>query len=384
MNKEFSLLIAGDFFVTKEFITEDLISNEIVKVFNDADIRVINFEAPIIPDLRESIPILKTGPNLFMKQDVAFHVLNKLNIDLVTLANNHIMDFGFDGLQNTIDELDCNGIDYVGAGISLEDAQKPYVVKNDDITITILNFAENEWANAGIDKSGANPIDIISNINQIRKAKETSDFVIIIIHGGHEYFHYPSPRMVKQYRFYADNGADAIVGHHTHCVGGYEIHNNVPIFYSLGNLLFTIQSLYSQWYTGLVLKLNIRKNEKVKFQLFPVQQNRQQFNLCLCSDIEKQVVFNQLAVINNAIINDEVLLKKWHEFTSSLSKQTLTIFNPIHGIKNRYIRTALIRTGINKWFSNEVNHLQILNRVRCESHRDALIEILKQNIFRIL
>jgi len=58
--------------------------------------------------------------------------------------------------------------------------------------------------------------------------------------------------MVKQYRFYAENGADAIVGHHTHCIGGYEIYKDVPIIYSLGNFLFTLPSKREEWYSGLL------------------------------------------------------------------------------------------------------------------------------------
>ena len=71
---------------------------------------------------------------------------------------------------------------------------------------------------------GANPIDIIDNAAQIKKAKKECDFVIVIAHGGHEYYNLPSPRMQKLYRFFAENGADIVIGHHTHCVSGHAIH----------------------------------------------------------------------------------------------------------------------------------------------------------------
>ena len=57
----------------------------------------------------------------------------------------------------------------------------------------------------------------------------------MIVHGGHECYNLPSPRMQKQYLFYADQGADIVVGHHTHCISGYEVYKGVPIYYSLGN-----------------------------------------------------------------------------------------------------------------------------------------------------
>ena len=107
------------------------------------------------------------------------------------------------------------------------------------MNIFIFNFCENEWSIAESDNPGANPMDIIDNANQIKYARELADYVIVIVHGGHEYYNLPSPRMQKQYRFYADQGADIVVGHHTHCISGNEVYKGVPIYYSLGNFIFT-------------------------------------------------------------------------------------------------------------------------------------------------
>src|SRR6185369_4870371 len=114
--------------------------------------------------------------------------------------------------------------------------------------------------------------------------------VIVIIHGGHEYYHLPSPRMVKQYRFYAENGADAIIGHHTHCTSGYEVYKNVPIFYSLANFLFTLNSKHECWYTGLILQLEISQHKDISFELYPIKQQRKNFNVEFLQDTEKEKV----------------------------------------------------------------------------------------------
>ena len=124
--------------------------------------------------------------------------------------------------------------------------------------IAILNFCENEWSIAEDDSPGANPMDIIDNTNHIREAKASHDKVIVIVHGGHEYYNLPSPRMQKQYRFYADQDADIVVGHNTHCISGSEMYKGVPIYYSLGNFLFTGRSTIENWYYGLVLELEIK------------------------------------------------------------------------------------------------------------------------------
>ena len=95
--------------------------------------------------------------------------------------------------------------------------------------IAILNFCENEWSIAEDDSPGANPMDIIDNTNHIREAKASHDKVIVIVHGGHEYYNLPSPRMQKQYRFYADQDADIVVGHNTHCISGSEMYKGVEL-----------------------------------------------------------------------------------------------------------------------------------------------------------
>lgn len=375
MKNEFSLIIAGDFFLTDEFNKENLITDKIINIFKDANFRIVNFEAPIVKEGKNT-PILKTGPNLCMKQDVAIPVLKQMNVDLLTLANNHIMDFGVDGLRNTFDVLNCNSIDYVGAGMLLDEAEKPYLIKGEGFNISILNFAENEWSSAEVDKPGANPLDIISNVNQIKKAKATSDYVIVIIHGGHEYYHYPGPRMVKQYRFYAENGADAIVGHHTHCIGGYEVYKDVPIFYSLGNFLFTLPSNEDMWYTGLLAKLYISKNNRITFELSPVQQHSDFFNVKLIRGEEKVFIFEKIAQFNNIIEDHTLLQKKWNEFIIERTKSYLQSISPINGIGNGYIGAALNKLGIDKPLLNKNNMKLLLNLIRCEAHADVTKEVI--------
>jgi poly-gamma-glutamate capsule biosynthesis protein CapA/YwtB (metallophosphatase superfamily) len=170
-----------------------------------------------------------------MSSDTIMPYLHQLKIDAVTMANNHILDYGYKGVKDTFKELVDHKIKYIGAGNDLTEARKPLSLHKDGMKIAILNFCENEWSIAEDDSPGANPMDIIDNTNQIREAKASHDKVIVIVHGGHEYYNLPSPRMQKQYRFYADQGADIVVGHHTHCISGNEVYKGVPIYYSLGN-----------------------------------------------------------------------------------------------------------------------------------------------------
>ena len=258
--------------------------------------------------------ILKAGPHLRSSAETMLPYLKQLKVDMVTLANNHIMDYGARGLSDTCLTLQENQIGYVGAGDNLQDAAKPFTIEKDGMKIAILNFSENEWSIAEEDKPGANPLDIIDNVKQISAAKARHDRVICIIHGGHEYCHLPSPRMVKQYRFYVDNGADAIIGHHTHCIGGYEIYKDVPIIYSLGNFLFTLPSKKDAWYTGLMVQLKIERIKPISMELFPIQQDNKTFQVFLLHGEKRKLIMEKINDLSATIKNDNLLQNKWLEF----------------------------------------------------------------------
>ena len=226
-----NLLIAGDLFISDEFRDKSILHSSVRDLFAEADYRIVNLEAPITTGAKKR-RILKTGPHLHVTPKTVLPVLKDLRVNLVTLANNHMMDFGRPGLEDTLKSLGDEGIGAVGAGLDLAAAAKPVFFERDGSRIAVLNFGENEWAGAETHRAGANPMDVIENARQIREARAISETVVVVIHGGMEDYHFPTPRMVKQYRFYAENGASVIVGHHTHCMSGYEIHAGTPIFYS--------------------------------------------------------------------------------------------------------------------------------------------------------
>ena len=89
--------------------------------------------------------------------------MSELNIDVVTLANNHILDFGNKALENTFESCHNNGILSVGAVVNLNQASKPLIIEREGIKIAIVNFCEHEWSVATSTNVGANPLDIIDN-----------------------------------------------------------------------------------------------------------------------------------------------------------------------------------------------------------------------------
>jgi poly-gamma-glutamate synthesis protein (capsule biosynthesis protein) len=371
--------MGGDFCITSSYLSNDLLSNNIIELFQKSDFNVINLECPIIEDNAIN-RIIKTGPHLKTNEKI-FKYINLLNIHAVTLANNHILDYGSSGLKRTIESCNKNNIRYLGAGMNIDDASKPLIIEKENIKIAFLNFCETEWSIVTNTCGGANPLDLIDNLSQIKKAKTQADFVIVIIHGGHEYYQLPSPRMIKQYRFYAENGADAIIGHHTHCISGFEIHQNVPIVYSLGNMLFTIKNPNEEWYTGLIAQLHIIKNKPIKIEFIPIGQEINTFKLHLLNDFEKNTVLNQINLFSKTIINTTDLESEWKKFIQKNNK-TINIFSPSSALPSRYIRAALNRLGLNKILMKKRYLKSILNHIRCDAHKDVIIELLKNKIYK--
>jgi len=246
--------------------------------------------------------------------------------------------------------MSLNNISY-GANVdNSRDTSKPLTLEKDGLRIAILNFCENEWSIADSDSSGANPMDIIDNTNQIKYARELADYVIVIVHGGHEYYNLPSPRMQKQYRFYADQGADIVVGHHTHCISGNEVYKGVPIYYSLGNFIFTKNNKNDEWYIGLVLEVDILKNE-IRHQLHPVKQSKEDFNLSLLTGKDKEQILERIETFNGIIQDESRLNDIVKNYYRKESKNLVSFFEPY---SNRYAK-FLYKHHLLPSFLNEKN-----------------------------
>jgi poly-gamma-glutamate synthesis protein (capsule biosynthesis protein) len=368
------LLITGDLAIIHPYDFTTQLDKSVIDLFSKSDINIVNLEAPVT---ESKCKILKTGPHLKSHKQSLVNVFRKLKVDVATLANNHILDYGEQGVFETISFCETNYIKTVGAGINVREAQRILYLDTEEGQVAIINIAENEWASATKKSAGANPIDIIDNAKQINEAKQSSDYVIVIVHGGHEYYSFPSPRMQKQYRFYADQGANIIVGHHTHCISGNEIYNGVPIYYSLGNFLFTKNNLNDEWYTGLVLEVDIT-NESVDCHIHPIRQEQESFQLSLLEGDEKNDVFERINSFSTIIADERMLDAKWNEYIDCQSRMYLNYWSPLSYVENKYINAAfrkLIGNMLNKKGAS-----LYLNLVRCEAHRDLSEEVLKKYI----
>lgn len=376
-----NILISGDFCPSERLF--NLVNNEeknysifndISNVLNNVDYRILNLEAPIV-DEKDTLTkkIKKYGPNLFCNENVIFFLM-KYNINLVTLANNHIYDYGDEGIKKTLSSLKVSNIDFVGAGININEAKKITYKDIKGIRFSFINFCEHEFSIATDEYGGANPLDIVDNTYQIKKAKENSDYVIVIIHGGHEHYQLPSPRMKKTYRFFADMGADVIVNHHQHCYSGYEIYKKTPIFYGIGNFCFDSAKMnFTSWNHGFSIELIFKRNIKeVTFKIHPYVQCREIPKLSSLNDEESKQFEVNINQLNKIICDDDLLLKEYICFSKKKEKIMLSIFEP-------YNRFFYFINNILSFFIFKRNRLLLTkNFIYCESYYDLIKLILSR------
>lgn len=342
-------------------------------IIHKSNLSITNLESPIT---ERGNQIAKTGPYL-KASPKSLNVLKKAGFNLLTLANNHILDYGKPGLESTLKECRKLNLDYVGVGNSLEAAREPFVTDLGDGEIAVINIAENEFSTIGTNAYGANPLDLINNSYDIKKAKAAYTKVIVIIHGGREHYNLPSPHFRKTLRFFANCGADAVIAHHTHCVSGYEIYKNTPIFYGLGNFLFDQLKNRNRplWNTGLAVRLFIDPNENCTFELLPYRQCDTQDPFIVLMQGKEKVEFLEGLEQLNTIISDDLSLKEhWRTYIVS---QKGWYQNKLM-ISNKWLRKLEQRNIVPlSLFTNEEHKLHTINLIKAETHREILLDILE-------
>lgn len=169
-------------------------------------------------------------------------LFQEMGIDLVTLANNHALDYGRDALLDTIDILDGAGILHVGAGKNLAAAAQPVILEASGKRIGVIGASrvvpEVSWG-AGREQPGMLlAYDSSRLLAEIRSARETTDLLVVYLHWGIEREDIPKDYQRELGKSCIDAGADLVIGSHPHVLQGIEYYNGKPIVYSLGNFVF--------------------------------------------------------------------------------------------------------------------------------------------------
>lgn len=256
--KTTKLVFAGDILLTGYLLSQydnrginGIVAADIVGEMNQADLTMVNEEFPF--STRGTAAQDKQFT--FRIDPKRVNVFQDLGIDIVTLANNHVLDYGQEALTDTFDTLDNAGIQYVGAGNNYEEAKQRREFELNGKKVGILAASRvlpvASWA-AGTSPGVFSTYDPTGLVGEIENAEQDCDIVIVYVHWGIEKSEYPEDYQRELAKKYIDAGADIVIGAHPHVLQGIEYYNGKPIIYSLGNFIFG-----SQIPKTILLKLEI-------------------------------------------------------------------------------------------------------------------------------
>jgi hypothetical protein len=273
-------------------------------------------------------------------------------VHVFSLANNHIMDFGLDGLKDTIGFLESCHKGHFGAGLTEEDASAPLSIEVRGKKIALIGLAR--WYTA----AGGNPGTAPDNSRKVErltaKAKHAGHFVIVLPHWNYEYVYYPAPDNRKLAKRLVAAGADLIVGAHPHVIQGYEQYQGKYIFHSLGNFLFS-SDVFKDVDLGIypetpllnesyILSLDLRNDDQYDFQVTPILTSDHGIYPLTASARDRFLA--KLDVISSVLHNDAVHRKIFYQQAHCVfrkSSRTLRNVASRQGILSMLILLAGLR-----------------------------------------
>ncbi len=232
------LLLRDYFYETlKQYGVTGIMDEAVLHHLKEADLTCLNQEFPIgvTGEPADKTYTFRVAPD-------ATPYMVDMGIDVVTLGNNHSLDYGRSALEETFQSLQQAGIGYVGAGRNIEEAKASYDVEIKGKKISILGASRVipyvSW-NASATESGLfTTYDPEALIEEIEQAEKRSDFTVVYVHWGVEKSTHPEAYQRTLAKQYIDAGADLVLGSHPHVLQGFEYYNGVPIVYSMGNFIF--------------------------------------------------------------------------------------------------------------------------------------------------
>lgn len=348
---------------------DKLIGTDLKAIMEKADFRIFNLETPLTDRLQ---PIMKYGPHLAAPV-FTIAAIKAMNIDLLSLANNHIMDQDAQGLASTIQALDESAISHLGAGKNLSEAQKPYFFELKNKRYGVYACSEHEFSIAENNQPGANPFDPLESLDHISWMKSQCDYVIILYHGGKEHYRYPSPNLRKTCQKMIDKGANLVVCQHSHCIGCKEDYLNGIIVYGQGNYIFNKRS-NEFWDTSLLIQLE--DNGHVSF--IPIK--KQGNGVLLAVGKEADEILSGFEERSNEIKQPGFVEKQYKAFADETITGYLLYFI---GIQNNIVYRAINKISgqrLRRYISKHIKKKRscgIRNYIECEAHRELLLKGLE-------
>ena len=290
----------------------DCFSEDLISEMQNADVLVLNNEFTYT-DRGQPTP---GKAFTFRANPSRVSAMLDLGCDLVTLANNHVWDYGLEGITDTFSTLDQASLPYVGAGNNLDEACRAQYYVANGRKIAIVNATQIERSYTYTKQATKDSPGVLKTLDPnlfcqvISDTKDHSDFVIVCVHWGTEGNSHYGQDQILLANAYVQSGADVIIGGHTHCLQGMEYIGDVPVYYSLGNYWFaTSANMPSTYDTGLA-RIQVFRNLSTTCEFIPCM-----FSQGKTSIASKENTGRIIAELNNlsqsvTISTDGILMKK--------------------------------------------------------------------------
>jgi len=375
--KSLTVLVTGDFCPQKtvESLSMegrfDAIYGDILAQLRDKDLSITNLECPLT---LASAASEKIGPSL-RAHPVCAQAVRFGGFGVATLANNHIMDYGVQGLRDTIQNLSGAGVKSVGAGVDLMAASAVLYVDCNGSSVAIVNMAESEFGMASEGCPGASPMDPVTAHYRMREARKEAESVLVFLHGGAEQHPYPTPRMLRFARYMADLGASAVFVHHSHCLAGYESWNGVPIFHGLGDFLFEWPELGSVPRESVFIRLTLSGGRARTAKILPFYHRAGETLIRAMDESTKQKLLARIEQLGEPLRNPHVLAARTQSLVERRTPDTLAALL----LLGRFGKTLLSAGALDRMLQKRRSRILLLmNLIRCETHRDVVLEVLQR------
>lgn len=350
---------------------EALVGKELYEILKQSDLNVFNLEVPLTD---AETPIVKFGNNLIAPSKTVYGY-KALEPIFLTLANNHSLDQGVEGLTTTLNLLEQHEIAHAGAGANLKEAKKPFIFEKDGVRIGFYLCTENEFTMATCHSMGANPFDVLDSFDEVAALKEQCDYVIVLYHGGKEYYRYPSPMLQRYCRKFVDRGASLVICQHNHCVGSREDYNGGSIIYGQGNFIFN-----SEFYVNhrdfvkdsLLIRVEATKDSFVICEL-PIRMSDN--GTRLATDAEAAETLAGYKKRSEEIKDPHFVISNYKAFADTHVKRYL----------REFLGRSFIIRAINALFGRKLmqlilgptSYLAIQNYLECEAHHELFLRGIK-------
>ena len=372
-----NLLIGGDLVPTQSNASyfmdgsvENIFPQDVMRLFEEADLFAFNLETPLA---EKRTPIEKEGP-CFFTWTKCVEGIKKMHPSVVTLANNHILDQGEEGLYSTMRTLHDASIPFLGVGRNSQEAARPFYINVKGKTICIYGCVEHEYSCATPKHCGANAFVPFDSIDQIREASQKSDILIVLYHGGKEYYEYPSPNLQRRCRKMVEAGADVILCQHSHCIGTYEEYKNGKILYGQGNLLLDqyVKAYEKYFSSGLLIQIVIEEST-VRLEFIPIMKNGP--SIRLANEEEKKKIISEIMNRTTEIQDPEFVESHFKEYVMKYgyrySFRISRLGYIISSIDNRFFGGKILNRNY-KYLMAKHRRLALENSLQCEVHNEVI------------